>query len=128
MLWSMSDDIAVRAEDLTKFYGTRRGIEGLTLEVRAGEVMGFLGPNGAGKTTTIRLLLDFLRPTRGNVVVLMQQEFLALVREARANGQTVFMSSHVLAEVQQTADRVATVRDGRIRSRRRERRRGSHSD
>ncbi|BCJ76424.1 hypothetical protein CS0771_59680 [Catellatospora sp. IY07-71] len=47
MLWSMTDDIAVRAEDLTKFYGTRRGIEGLTLEVRTGEVMGFLGPNGA---------------------------------------------------------------------------------
>ncbi|HEY0699764.1 MAG TPA: hypothetical protein VGD43_18355 [Micromonospora sp.] len=47
----MTSDTAVLAEDLTKFYGQRRGIEGLTLEVRAGEVMGFLGPNGAGKTT-----------------------------------------------------------------------------
>jgi ABC-2 type transport system ATP-binding protein len=213
-MWAMTSDIAVSAEDLTKFYGAFRGIEALTLDVRAGEVMGFLGPNGAGKTTTIRLLLDFLRPTRGRARVLgldprrdkaavhrqigylpgelvlpgrekagdllrffgdarggvswsqvtaladrlemdlsrpvrtmsrgnkqkvglvqafmhepallvldeptsgldplMQQEFLALVRDARTNGQTVFMSSHVLAEVQEVADRVAIVRDGRL--------------
>jgi ABC-2 type transport system ATP-binding protein len=210
----MSDEPAVLAEDLTKFYGSHRGIEGLDLDVRVGEVIGFLGPNGAGKTTTIRLLLDFLRPTRGRAMVLglnprrdkavlhrqvgylpgelsfpgreraldllrylsdarggvpwshvtalaerldldlsrpvrtmskgnkqkvglvqafmhqpallildeptsgldplMQQEFLAMVREARDAGQTVFMSSHVLAEVQQAADRVAIVRDGRL--------------
>src|SRR5919107_608154 len=66
----MTGDVAVLAEDLTKFYGERRGIEALGLEVRVGEVMGFLGPNGAGKTTTIRLLLDFLRPTRGRATVL----------------------------------------------------------
>ncbi|MEU7874421.1 ABC transporter ATP-binding protein [Dactylosporangium sp. NPDC049140] len=211
----MTSDIAVRAVGLTKFYGAHRGIEGLDLEVAAGEVMGFLGPNGAGKTTTIRLLLDFLRPTGGHATVLgldprrdkaalhrrigylpgelafpggrgraadllrffgaarggvawarvtelaerleldlsrpvrtmskgnkqkvglvqafmhqpdllvldeptsgldplMQQEFLGLVRGARAAGQTVFMSSHVLAEVQEAADRVAIVRAGRL--------------
>src|SRR5688572_29380999 len=69
-MWSMNNDVAVLADDLTKFYGPRRGIEDLNLEVRVGEVMGFLGPNGAGKTTTIRLLLDFLRPTRGHATVL----------------------------------------------------------
>lgn len=210
----MTSDIALLTEDLTKFYGQRRGIEGLSLEVSAGEVMGFLGPNGAGKTTTIRLLLDFLRPTRGHATVLgldprrdraalhrqigylpgelafpgrdkaedllrffaesrggvawsqvtelaqrldldlsrsvrtmskgnkqkvglvqafmhqpallildeptsgldplMQQEFLAMVRDASVAGQTIFMSSHVLAEVQQAADRVAIVRDGQL--------------
>jgi ABC-2 type transport system ATP-binding protein len=210
----METDVVLRAEDLTKFYGPHRGVEGLHLEVVAAEIMGFLGPNGAGKTTTIRLVLDFLRPTRGRATVLgldprrdkarlhrqigylpgelafpgrdrasdllrffadarggvawrtvttlaerleldltrsvrtmskgnkqkvglvqafmhepallvldeptsgldplMQQEFLALAREARAAGQTVFMSSHVLAEVQQVADRVAIVRDGRL--------------
>ena len=57
------------------------------------------------------LILD--EPTSG-LDPLMQQEFLAMVREARDAGQTVFMSSHVLAEVQQTADRVAIVRDGRL--------------
>jgi ABC-2 type transport system ATP-binding protein len=69
-MWGMSDDVAVLVEDLAKFYGSRRGIEGLNLDVPVGEVMGFLGPNGAGKTTTIRLLLDFLRPTRGQATVL----------------------------------------------------------
>jgi beta-exotoxin I transport system ATP-binding protein len=213
-MWGMTSDIAVLAEDLTKFYGSQRGIEALNLEVRTGEVMGFLGPNGAGKTTTIRLLLDYLRPSRGRATVLgldprrdkavlhrqigylpgdlafpgrdtasdllrflgdarggvawsrvtdladrleldlsrsvrtmskgnkqkvglvqafmhqpallildeptsgldplMQQEFLAMIRDAQGNGQTLFMSSHVLAEVQQTADRVAIVRDGRL--------------
>jgi ABC-2 type transport system ATP-binding protein len=56
---------AVRTEGLTKFYGKRRGLEDLDLEIRSGEVFGYLGPNGAGKTTTIRLLLDVIRPTRG---------------------------------------------------------------
>jgi ABC-2 type transport system ATP-binding protein len=206
--------LAVQTEDLTKFYGRHRGLEGLDLAVEPGEVFGYLGPNGAGKTTTIRLLLDLIRPTSGRVRVLgldpradgvrvrrrvgylpgelaldgreraaemlrflaaarggvawrrvtdlaerleldlsrrvrglskgnkqklglvqafmhdpellildeptsgldplMQQEFLEMVREARAAGQTVFMSSHVLAEVQQAADRVGIVRGGRM--------------
>jgi ABC-2 type transport system ATP-binding protein len=206
----MTDQI--RTEGLTKYYGRRRGLAGLDLEVRQGEVYGFLGPNGAGKTTTIRLLLDLIRPTKGQAEVLgeaprrggvalrrrigylpgdflvgsgqsarellthlgylrggvpaatidaladrfeldlaarigslsrgnrqkvgvvqafmhqpellildeptsgldplMQQRFLALVAESRTAGQTVFMSSHVLSEVQQSADRVGIVRDG----------------
>ena len=61
---------AVVAERLTKFYGSSRGVEDLSFEARPGEVFGFLGPNGAGKTTTIRLMLDFLRPTRGSIRVL----------------------------------------------------------
>jgi len=60
----MSDPV-IALETLTKYYGRQRGVLDLTLEVQAGEIFGFLGPNGAGKTTTIRLLLDFLRPTRG---------------------------------------------------------------
>jgi ABC-2 type transport system ATP-binding protein len=208
--------VALRTEGLTKDYGRgrHRALDGLDLEVRAGEVYGFLGPNGAGKTTTIRLLLDLLRPTAGRVEVLgrdprrdgvevrrrigylpgdlplrgrdsagdlltflghlrggvpaarvraladrfeldlrrpvrelskgnrqkvgivqafahdpellildeptsgldplQQQEFLRLVREARAAGRTVFMSSHVLGEVQEVADRAAVLRAGRL--------------
>lgn len=204
----------IRTEALTKYYGRRRGLAGLDLEVRPGEVYGFLGPNGAGKTTTIRILLDLIRPTSGAATLLgesprrggpalrrrvgylpgdfvvgggqsarellthlghlrggvaadriealagrldldltarigslskgnrqkvavvqafmhvpellildeptsgldplIQQRFLGLVDEARTNGQTVFMSSHVLSEVQQSADRVGIVRDGRL--------------
>jgi ABC-2 type transport system ATP-binding protein len=202
----------VRTEGLTKFYGDRRGLEDLDLEIRPGEVFGYLGPNGAGKTTTIRLILDVIRPTRGRVTVLgtdprdarvrgrigylpgelalegrerardylaflggvrggvsrerigalaerleadlsapmgrlskgnkqkvgliqafmhepeflildeptsgldplVQQEFLAMVREVRASGRTVLMSSHVLAEVENVSDRVGIVRAGRL--------------
>src|SRR2546429_5997234 len=57
------------------------------------------------------LILD--EPTSG-LDPLVQQTFLSMVREARAAGQTVFMSSHVMSEVQQTADRVGIVREGRM--------------
>jgi len=63
----MSDVIEVA--DLTKSYGTRRGVIELAFGVREGEVFGFLGPNGAGKTTTIRTLLGLLRPTSGRASI-----------------------------------------------------------
>jgi ABC-2 type transport system ATP-binding protein len=59
----------IRTEQLTKSYGSHRGIVNVDLEVQQGEVFGFLGPNGAGKTTTIRLLLDLIRPTSGHAFV-----------------------------------------------------------
>ncbi len=63
-------DEPVRTEGLTKHFGAVRAVEDLDLVIERGEVFGYLGPNGAGKTTTVRLLLDFLRPTRGGAVVL----------------------------------------------------------
>ena len=204
--------MAVELRELTKTYGSRRGLAGLTLDVRPGEVFGFLGPNGAGKTTTIRLLLDLIRPTSGTARALgldprrdgtelhrrvgylpgdfvvdgrqsaaqcleflaglrggvpraridalagrldldlhtairrlskgnrqkigliqafmhhpellildeptsgldplVQQAFLDMVREARRDGRTVFVSSHIMSEVEAVADRVAIIRDG----------------
>jgi ABC-2 type transport system ATP-binding protein len=56
----------IETEDLTKRYGAARGIDGVTMAVRPGEVYGFLGPNGAGKTTTMRTLLGLLHPTSGS--------------------------------------------------------------
>jgi ABC-2 type transport system ATP-binding protein len=53
-----------------KTFGTTRALDGLDLEVRAGEVHGFLGPNGSGKTTTIRVLLGLLRGDAGEVQLL----------------------------------------------------------
>ncbi len=199
---------------LTKYYGKIRGIEGLDLEVRAGEIFGFLGSNGAGKTTTIRLLLGLLRPSHGQAEIfgldvesrspqirrqigyipgdvsfyeglsgeemlnllgrlhpspsvrrrrelaerleldmgrkiktysrgmkqklaivqalmndprllildeptlgldpLMQREFYKILAEERAGGKTVFLSSHVLPEVERVCDRLGIVRDGRL--------------
>jgi ABC-2 type transport system ATP-binding protein len=61
---------AIQTRGLTKDFGRGKGIFDLDLEVEPGTVHGFLGPNGAGKSTTIRLLLDFLRPTRGSARIL----------------------------------------------------------
>ena len=205
---------AIHVEGLVKDYGSFRALDGIDLAVEQGEVFGFIGPNGAGKSTTIRILLDLLRPTAGDVRVLgedptaggpalrarlgylpgeltlsgtatgrqllmhhaavrdghgrdriaplaerflldldrpvralskgnkqkigvvqalmhrpdlalldeptsgldplLQQEFLDLVREERDAGTTVFLSSHVLSEIEGVADRVALIRDGRI--------------
>ena len=55
----------IETEQLTKSYGSARGIEDVTISVEKGEVFGCLGPNGAGKTTLIRTLLDLLHPTSG---------------------------------------------------------------
>jgi ABC-2 type transport system ATP-binding protein len=207
-------DIVLRAEGLTKHYGTFAALEALTLEVGRGEVLGYLGPNGAGKTTTIRLLLGLIRPTAGRAEVfgtdvthhpaavhtrlayvpgeatlwpaltgtetlhllarihgrtdetyrtelldrfdfdgskkvrayskgnrqkinliaafatradllvldeptsgldpLMEQAFRTSVLEATANGQTVFLSSHILDEVEALCHRVAILRSGRL--------------
>ena len=204
----------IQIEQLTKSYGSHRGIVDIDLEVQEGEAFGFLGPNGAGKTTTIRTLLDHLRPTSGrarifgiettvdpvaihrrvgylpgefalydkltggqtieyfanlrggidaayqaelvkrldidtsrkfreyskgnkqkiglivalqhrpDLLVLdeptsgldppVQQTFYEVIREAKAEGRTIFLSSHILSEVEKTADRVAIIRQGRL--------------
>ena len=207
-------DVAILTRGLTKNFGARPAVVGLDLEVCRGEVFGFLGPNGAGKSTTIRMLLDQLRPSSGEIEVLgarpratgvenrrrigylpgdfviwerqtvgaalntlarlrggvtgpqldrlydrldldpgrivrelskgnrqkvglaqafmgdpellildepssgldpiLRREFIAMVDEVRADGRTVFLSSHILSEVQATAERVAMIRSGRL--------------
>lgn len=205
---------AIRTDNLTKYYGTARGIEQVSLTVKEGEFFGFIGPNGAGKSTTIRTLLGLIRPTSGSASVLgleigkdrknllaqvgylpseaafypgmrvrdllkfsadlrkkdcgetaarlcrrlqldpnrkveelsfgnrkkaaivcalqhdpkllildeptsgldplMQREFFALLRERNAAGTTVFLSSHILSEIQRNCTRAAIIRAGKI--------------
>jgi ABC-2 type transport system ATP-binding protein len=212
-----ADRPAVLTKDLSKQYGQARGIQNVNLAVAVGEIFGFLGPNGAGKTTTIRLLLDLINPTSGQVFLfgqpverrnatlhnnvgylpgelhlyermtgrdlldylgrfqrdkpparqeelldalalslddlkrplrfysqgmkrkigiiqamqhdprllildeptegldpLMQQSFYQLLRDYQDRGGTVFMSSHILPEVEQVFDRVGLIRQGEI--------------
>lgn len=59
----------IRVEGLEKRFGARTAVEGLTFEVRPGEVFGLLGPNGAGKTTTVRMLTGLLTPSKGQASV-----------------------------------------------------------
>jgi len=61
---------AIDLRDVTKRYGDVTALRELEMTVRDGEVFGFLGPNGAGKSTTIDILLDYARPTAGEVRVL----------------------------------------------------------
>ena len=209
-----SDAAVVTTRALAKRYGSQEALHGIDLDIPRGSVFGMIGPNGAGKTTTMRLLLDIIRPSGGELRVLgqspraggaslrrrigylpgelhlasrvrgrellahyaqisgnvrpgaiqeladrlgvdlgrpvrslskgnkqkigliqafmhepellvldeptsgldplVQQEFHAMLREAKARGQTVFLSSHVLSEVQQTAHEIAILRAGRI--------------
>jgi ABC-2 type transport system ATP-binding protein len=210
----MNNNTVIDTVKLTKYYGNQLGIEDVDLEVKRGEVFGYLGPNGAGKTTTIRMLLDFIRPTRGSATVfgqdirqssvdihrrvgylngelalynnmtgedllkylgnlrgsldwkyvrelaarfqcdlprriqglsmgnkqklgllqafmhkpellildeptngldpLMQHEFYDLLTETKKEGRTIFLSSHILPEVEKVCDRVGIIRQGKL--------------
>lgn len=59
----------VRAEGLTKYYGSVRAVDSVTFEIQQGECFGFLGPNGAGKTTVMSIIYCFMPPTSGKVNV-----------------------------------------------------------
>ena len=62
---------AIEVQNLTKFYGKHRGVNGISLTVPRGDIFGFLGPNGAGKSTTIRCMLGMLRFQAGEILSLI---------------------------------------------------------
>ena len=59
----------IKVENLAKYFGTKRAVDGISFSVARGEVLGFLGPNGAGKSTTMRMITGFIPPTEGTVTV-----------------------------------------------------------
>ena len=63
----MNTPTIISVSNLTKYYGSALGVQNINFTVNQGEIFGFLGPNGAGKTTTIRMLLDLLRPSSGEI-------------------------------------------------------------
>jgi ABC-2 type transport system ATP-binding protein len=65
----MSNDILLETENLVKTFGNSRAVDGLNLQVGAGEMVGLVGPDGAGKTTAIRLMCGVIHPTSGTVRV-----------------------------------------------------------
>jgi ABC-2 type transport system ATP-binding protein len=59
----------IKADALTKKYGSLTAVDGISFEVEPGQVLGFLGPNGAGKTTTMRMFAGFIDPTSGHAEI-----------------------------------------------------------
>lgn len=60
---------AIEIKDLKKYFGKLHAVDGISFDVKAGEIFGFLGPNGAGKSTTIRCMMGFNKPSGGKVKV-----------------------------------------------------------
>lgn len=65
----------IEVKDLTKDYGSGRGVFDVSFAINQGEVFGFLGPNGAGKSTTIRHLMGFSKPQKGETYILGMPTF-----------------------------------------------------
>ncbi|AGB30110.1 ABC transporter-related protein [Natrinema pellirubrum DSM 15624] len=89
---------AITVDELTKRFGQTLALEDLSFEVEEGEVFGFLGPNGAGKSTTINVILDFARPTAGEVSVLGM--------DAQHNSREIRRRTGVLPEGVELYDRL----------------------
>src|SRR5688500_9521431 len=70
-------------DTLVKFYGKRKDVDNVSIEVTRGEIVGLLGPNGAGKTTTFYMVVGFIKPTEGHVY-LDQTEITELPMYKRA--------------------------------------------
>lgn len=62
--------VAIHMNNVNKSYGSKRAVTDLNLTINKGEIVGFIGPNGAGKSTTIRLLMQMIKPTSGDIMVL----------------------------------------------------------
>ncbi|MGM0593620.1 MAG: ABC transporter ATP-binding protein [Pseudomonadota bacterium] len=63
----MENDTLIEVEQLSRRYGDSLAVDGVSFEVRRGEVLGFLGPNGAGKSTTMQMITGNLAPTTGSI-------------------------------------------------------------
>ena len=131
----MMDPVTISVSNLSKHYGRTVGVRKIDFTVTRGEVFGFLGPNGAGETTTIRMLLDLLRPSSGEINILgFEVKKHALEIRKRCGyvpgnfsayggmtgadflneGKTVFFSSHNLREVEKVCHRIAIIRNGEL--------------
>jgi len=70
-----NSEISIEVKDLKKYFKGNKGfddvkaVDGISFQVKSGELFGFLGPNGAGKTTTIQMLIGLLKPTAGTALV-----------------------------------------------------------
>ena len=57
----------LKAENIQKIYGSRKVVQGISLQVSQGEIVGLLGPNGAGKTTSFYMIVGMIKPNEGHI-------------------------------------------------------------
>ncbi len=65
----MSEQRGISIQSIVKRFGDFTAVDGISLEIKEGEIFGILGPNGAGKTTTINMILSLLKPTSGRILI-----------------------------------------------------------
>jgi len=65
----MTGGSRLHTQDITKSYRTRKVVDGISIEVRTGEIVGLFGPNGAGKTTSFYMIIGFIKPDSGRVLL-----------------------------------------------------------
>ena len=88
----MSDaPLTLRSENLVKIYRKRRVVNEVSIQVKQGEVVGLLGPNGAGKTTTFYMIIGFIKPKSGKIL-LDQEEITQLPMYERARRGIGYLS------------------------------------
>lgn len=82
----------IEVTNLSKNFGEIKAVDNISFAIEKGEIFGFLGPNGAGKTTTIRCLMDFIRPSSGNISIM---GFDSQKDSARIKKQIGYLSGNV---------------------------------
>jgi len=81
-----AETVSLRAEDIVKRFGAVTALDGVSVELRQGEILGILGDNGAGKSTLIKIFTGYQRPTAGRLVIDGRETALRSVDHARALG------------------------------------------
>lgn len=85
----MSEELLIDVSGLSKSFNGKRAVNGLSIQVRRGEIFGFLGPNGSGKTTSIRMLCGLLTPDSGSGTCL---DFDVLTQSREIKKQVGYMT------------------------------------
>lgn len=102
--------MVIRTEKLTKNFGRKSALQALTLEVEPGEVFGLLGPKGSGKSTLLNILMNFIRPTSGNALVMgldCQKQSLQIRRQVGYLPEIINLPASLTGE--QILDRFASL-------------------
>ena len=82
----------IQFEDVQIRYGNATVIDHLNLEINTGEFFTFLGASGCGKTTTLRALAGFLAPSRGDIRINGQQQYLGIIHQRPGNRHSLLLS------------------------------------